>query len=60
MEGTEHFEKNLLNEFKDIRQHRQPEHSVQEDAPRIRESAEYVDVEVDVVVEETDVGKHFL
>ena len=57
--ATEQLAKILLQDFNDITQHRQlpPRH---EEAPFIRESAEYVDVDVDVVVEEAEVGKHFL
>ena len=51
--GMQHLEKNRLKDFKvNLRQHWHL-------APRIKESAEY-DVDVEVVVEDADVGRHFL
>ena len=47
------MENNVLQDSKGYEQHRHPE-------PLIMESAEYEEVDVDVVVEDTEVGKHFL
>ena len=47
------MENNVLQDSKGYVQHRHPE-------PLMMESAEYDEVDVDVVVEDTEVGKHFL
>ena len=53
LKGARQMENKLLQDSKGYKQHRHPE-------PLIMESAEYDEVDVDVVVEDTDVGKHFL
>ena len=47
------MENNFLQDSKGYVQHRHPD-------PLMMESAEYDEVDVDVVVEDTEVGKHFL
>ena len=53
LKGARQMENNFLQDSNGYVQHRHPE-------PLMMESAEYDEVDVDVVVEDTEVGKHFL